>query len=57
MILKNLKVNYAIGERIGKGNFANVYSALKYEDMNNEYAIKTIDKNTIMSSKRNIVCN
>lgn len=32
VILLNLKLNYAIGEMIGKGNFANVYEGFNYQN-------------------------
>ena len=52
--LLNLKSYYEIGNLLGKGNFARVYEAMKFNN-GQKYALKTIEKKTLSSSKRNFV--
>ena len=50
----NLKVNYSIGSLLGKGNFASVYD-VQHRQTGKWFAVKTIDKRTVLQSRRNIV--
>ena len=50
----NLKVNYSIGSLLGKGNFANVYD-VQHRHTGQWFAVKTVDKRTVLQSRRNIV--
>lgn len=47
-------MEYAIGEMLGKGNFATVYDA-QNQKTGKWFAVKTVDKKTVLQSKRNIV--
>lgn len=42
-IQQNLKSQFEVGNLIGKGNFAKVYGAIKYNDKQS-YALKTMEK-------------
>mmetsp|Transcript_3907 Transcript_3907/g.2891 ORF Transcript_3907/g.2891 Transcript_3907/m.2891 type:complete len:235 (-) Transcript_3907:477-1181(-) len=53
-ILQNLKGQYEIGNLLGKGNFAKVYEATKYSTRE-KFALKTIDKATLVQSERNFM--
>ena len=50
----NLKVNYSIGALLGKGNFASVYD-VQHRQTGKWFAVKTVDKRTVLQSRRNIV--
>lgn len=54
--LLNLKSYYEIGQLLGKGNFAKVYEATSKASHNAEkFALKTIEKQVLSTSKRNFV--
>ena len=50
----NLKVYYSIGSLLGKGNFASVYD-VQHRQTGKWFAVKTVDKRTVLQSRRNIV--
>jgi serine/threonine protein kinase len=53
VIKVELKTDYSISTMIGKGNFAKVHLCKRKSD-NCEFALKSIEKNMIKKSKRNI---
>jgi len=53
-ILSKLDSDYAIGELLGKGNYAKVHLATKYAD-NKEYAIKSMAKEKMHQHMRSLV--
>jgi len=54
VVLLDIKTQYSIGKQLGRGNFASVFEATSLET-GASVAIKSIDKSTILESKRNLV--
>lgn len=55
VILLDLKEELVIKSLIGRGNFAKVHVCSRRFDPLEKYALKTIEKQSIKKSKRNIV--
>ena len=55
VILLDLKEELNIGKLIGRGNFAKVHICTRKFDNVTQFALKTMEKQSIRKSKRNIV--
>ena len=56
VVLLDLKEDFDIFELLGRGNFAKVHLCQRKKDPNGrKYALKTIEKNMIKQSRRNVV--
>ena len=55
VILLDLKEEINIGKLIGRGNFAKVHICTRKCDNVTQFALKTMEKQSIRKSKRNIV--
>ena len=55
VILLDLKEELNIGRLIGRGNFAKVHVCTRKFDNSTQFALKTMEKQSIRKSKRNIV--
>jgi len=57
VILLDLKEQLNIGKLIGRGNFAKVHLCTRKSNNMKQFALKTMVKDSIKKSKRNIVSN